>query len=224
MGKSGAVIAIVAWLPSIVAFGQVMSVSELACNPSSLNSEESTTCTVTLNQAAPAGGTEVLLSSNKTLLQLASNSVIVPAGTSSTTFIATAANVSTNQDGTLKATILHSVLLNWSASTSPNLMTYNVYRGTTPGGPYGVVTTIELVTSYVDSNVQNGQTYYYVTTVVNDTGAESGYSNEASAVVPNLVSQLTTIRLCQGVSLTKPSLLARGSPVCGASSPVSAHD
>ena len=61
-------------------------------------------------------------------------------------------------------------------------MNYNVHRGTTPGGPYGVVTTLGLVTSYVDSNIQNGQAYYYVTTVVDDTGAESGYSNEASAV------------------------------------------
>jgi hypothetical protein len=92
-----------------------------------------------------------------------------------------------------------------------------VYRGITPGGPYSVVTTLGLVTSYVDSNVQDGQIYYYVTTVLDDTGAESGYSNEASAVVPNLVSQSTTVRLCQGVSRTTPFPIA---PVCGALSPV----
>ena len=221
---SVAIIRIVALLPSVVAFGQVISVSQLACNPNKLSSEASTTCTVTLNGAAPAGGTEVLLSSNNRLLLLGSYSVIVPAGTISTTFTATAGSVSRNQNGTLTATALHSVLLNWSASTSPNLMNYNVYRGTTPGGPYGVVTTLGLVTSYVDSNIQGGQTYYYVTTVVDDTGAESGHSNEASAVVPGLVSQSTTVILCQEVSRTGPFPLTRLSPVCGASSPVSAPE
>jgi hypothetical protein len=207
---------------SSVAFGQTIAVTQLACNPDSLNSEASTTCTVTLNGAAPLGGTEVLLSSNNRLLRLGSDSVIVPAGTISITFMATAGSVSTNQKGTFTATVLHSVLLNWSASTSPNLVNYNVYRGTTSGGPYGVVTTLGLVTSYMDSNVQNGQTYYYVTTVVDDTGAVSAYSNEASAVVPGPVSQSATVSLCQGVSRTGPSPLARRSAVCGASSPVSA--
>ena len=195
MSNSVAIVWMVTFLSSGVAFGQIISVSQLACNPNSLNSGASTTCTVTLDGAAPAVGTDVLLSSNNTLLQLAPNSVIVPAGTTSTTFTATVGSVSINQNVTLTATVQHSVLLNWTASLSPNLMNYNVYRATTSGGPYGVVTTIGLVTSYVDSNVQNGQTYYYVTTVVDDTGAESGYSNEASAVVPDLVSQSATISL-----------------------------
>jgi hypothetical protein len=150
---------------------------------------------VTLDGAAPAGGTEVLLSSNSTLLQVASNYVIVPEGTTSTIFTATAGSVSTSQNVTLTAGAQHSVLLKWSASLSPNLMSYNVYRGTNSGGPYGIVSTLGLVTSYVDSNVQNGQTYYYVTTVVDDMGAESGYSNEASAVVPGFASQSATISL-----------------------------
>lgn len=191
---------IIGFLTSSAAFGQIISVSQFNCNPNSLNSGASTTCTVTLNEAAPAGGTEVLLSSNNTLLQLGSNSVIVPEGTTSTTFTAIAGSVSTNQNGTLTATALHSVLLNWSASISPNLTNYKVYRGITSGGPYGVVTTLGLVTSYVDSNVQNGQTYYYVTTVVDDTNAESEYSNEASAVVPGLVAQSATISLAAPVT------------------------
>jgi hypothetical protein len=182
------------------AFGQTMSVSQLACNPNSLNSGASTTCTVTLNGTAPGGGTEVLLSSNNALLQLASNSVIVAAGTTSTTFTATAGSVSTNQTVSLTAAVQHSVMLNWTASISPNLMNYKLYRGTTSGGPYGVVTTLGLVTSYMDSNIQTGQTYYYVTTVVDNTNAESGYSNEASALVPGLVSQSATVSLTAPVT------------------------
>jgi fibronectin type 3 domain-containing protein len=160
------------------------------------------------------------------LLQLASNSVIVPAGTTSTTFTATAGRVSTNHNATLTAVALHSVWVNWSASVSPNLTNYKVYRATTSGGPYGVITTVGLVSSYVDSNIQNGQTYYYVATAVDATGAESGYSNEASAAVPDGVSQSATIRLVaipsRRVSGTGPFPLPRRSPACGASLPESA--
>jgi hypothetical protein len=40
-------------------------VTALACNPTSVNSGAATTCTVTLNQAAPTGGTVVARSDNK---------------------------------------------------------------------------------------------------------------------------------------------------------------
>jgi hypothetical protein len=140
---------------------------------------------VILDGASPTGGTEVLLSSNNILLPLRSNSVIVLAETTSTTFTATAGGVSTNQNATLTATALPSVLLNWTASPSPNLTDYKVYRGTASGGPHGVVTTLGLVINYMDSNIQSPQTYCYVTTAVDNAGAESGCSNEASAVVPS---------------------------------------
>lgn len=208
------IIGLIGFLISSVAFGQIVSVSQFNCNPNSLSSGASTTCTVTLNGAAPAGGTEVLLSSNNTLLQPGSNSLIVPEGTTSATFTATAGGVSTNQTGTLTASALHSVLLNWSSSVSTHLTNYRVYRGTASGGPYGVVTTLGLVTSYMDSNVRNAQTYYYVTTVVDDTGAESEYSNEASAPVPSLVSQSATVSLTAPV--TAPVKLS--SLVCSSTS------
>lgn len=58
---------------------------------------------------------------------------------------------------------------------------YTVYRGTTAGGeaatPYASGVT---GTSFVDSSVTNGQTYYYVVTAVNSYG-ESPRSSEASA-------------------------------------------
>jgi hypothetical protein len=122
---------------SIVASGQIISVSQLTCNANCLNPEASTTCTVTLNGAATVG----------------------------------------------------------------------------------------LVSSYVDSNVQDGQTYYYVTTAVDATGAESGYSNEASAAVPDGVSQSATIRLVAIPSRrvsAGPFPLDRRSLACGASLPESA--
>src|SRR5262249_24473654 len=65
-------------------------VSSLVCNPTSINSGSSTTCTVTLSQAAPAGGSTVTLSSNNTTALPVPASVTVPATASSTTFTAPA--------------------------------------------------------------------------------------------------------------------------------------
>ncbi|WP_128895916.1 Kelch repeat-containing protein [Longirhabdus pacifica] len=70
------------------------------------------------------------------------------------------------------------VTLNWTEVTEAD--TYNVYRSLTSGGPYTSVATNVYSTSYVDSPLTNGTTYYYVVTAVNENG-ESAYSNEASA-------------------------------------------
>ncbi len=78
----------------------------------------------------------------------------------------------------------HTVSLSWTASTS-TVSGYNVYRSTTSGGGYSKVNG-GLVggVNYTDSTVQNGVTYYYVTTAVDSSGNESTYSNEASANIP----------------------------------------
>ncbi|WP_128895713.1 Kelch repeat-containing protein [Longirhabdus pacifica] len=70
------------------------------------------------------------------------------------------------------------VTLNWNEVTDAD--TYNVYRSLTSGGSYTSVATNVYGTSYVDSPLTNGTTYYYVVTAVNEDG-ESAYSNEASA-------------------------------------------
>jgi fibronectin type 3 domain-containing protein len=38
--------------------------------------------------------------------------------------------------------------------------------------------------NYNDSTVQSGQTYYYATTAVDSSGAESTYSNRVQVVIP----------------------------------------
>jgi cellulose 1,4-beta-cellobiosidase len=172
-------------LSSAAVGGQVDSVSSLACNPATLSSGAATTCTVTLSAAAPAGGVEVMLSSSSSTLSVPASSVTVPAGSASTTFTATAGSISTNQNATLTATALNSVSLSWSASSSTNITNYDVYRGTTSGGPYSEIATLGVMTSYTDYNVQNGQTYYYVTAAITSSGQESAYSNQATAVVPS---------------------------------------
>jgi C1A family cysteine protease/fibronectin type 3 domain-containing protein len=75
-----------------------------------------------------------------------------------------------------------SVDLTWSANAEPDLAGYTVYRATSGGGPYSALTASLLSDpSYTDSSVSNGTTYYYVVTASDDSGNESGHSNEASA-------------------------------------------
>jgi hypothetical protein len=87
--------------------------------------------------------------------------------------------------GTGVTPVSHSVSLNWTASTSPNIVGYNVYRGTVSGGPYTKLDSSLITgTTYTDTAVAAGQTYYYVATAVNSSNQESAYSNQASATVP----------------------------------------
>jgi len=79
----------------------------------------------------------------------------------------------------------HNVNLSWDASTSPQVVGYNVFRGTNPGGPYTQINpTLDPNTIYTDSTVQSGQTYYYVTTAVNSDNTQSEYSNQTEAQIP----------------------------------------
>jgi len=69
------------------------------------------------------------------------------------------------------------VALSWTASSGAT--TYNVKRATVNGGPYTVVAS-PTSTSYTNTGLTNGTTYYYVVTAVNSAG-ESGNSSQASA-------------------------------------------
>jgi fibronectin type 3 domain-containing protein len=86
--------------------------------------------------------------------------------------------------GTGTAQIQHTVDLSWTASAGA--VGYNIYRGTVSGGPYTIInSSLDATTTYIDSTVVSGQTYYYVTTAVNSDSQESGYSNQAQAIIPN---------------------------------------
>ena len=81
-----------------------LSLTSLSCNPSTVNSGASSTCTVSLNQAAPAGGSSAALASNNPALSVPA-AVGVAAGASSATFTATAGTVTTSQSATVTATL-----------------------------------------------------------------------------------------------------------------------
>src|SRR3954471_13661070 len=84
----------------------------------------------------------------------------------------------------ITAPVAHDVNLSWIASSSP-VAGYNIYRGNQSSGPFARINSLlDTATVYTDGSVVSGQMYYYVTTAVDSTGAESGYSNLAQALIP----------------------------------------
>lgn len=79
----------------------------------------------------------------------------------------------------------HSVTLSWEASPGTSAG-YHVYRGSAAGGPYTRISSGAVISAdYQDFNVESGASYYYVVTALDGLGAESAFSNEAGAQVPN---------------------------------------
>jgi hypothetical protein len=68
------------------------------------------------------------------------------------------------------------VALAWNAL--PGASSYNVKRSSTSGGPYTNIATGVLTTSYLDTSVQSGRSYYYVVAGVLTAG-EGGLSSQA---------------------------------------------
>jgi Abnormal spindle-like microcephaly-assoc'd, ASPM-SPD-2-Hydin len=107
--------------------------------------------------------------------------------TATLTFVSSASNSPIHQTASGNGTPppQHSVGLSWNASSSQDVVGYNVYRGGVSGGPYSKINTpLDASTNYTDNQVVAGQTYYYVTTAVDGNSVESGHSNEAQAVIP----------------------------------------
>jgi fibronectin type 3 domain-containing protein len=82
------------------------------------------------------------------------------------------------------------VVLTWTQSTDPTVTANNVYRSNTSyltGDSHYVLIyssgTGNPITTYTDTNVMRGATYYYVVTAVDANGSESGFSNEATAAI-----------------------------------------
>src|SRR5579883_2280457 len=119
----------------------------LACSPTTLASGAVSTCTVTLNQASPAGGTAVAISDNSALLTTPA-SVTVAAGATSATFSAATGTVTTSQSVTITAS-----LNGTSQSTSLTLQ-----PSSTPAGLVSAYSFSEGAGSTVSDSSGNGDT------------------------------------------------------------------
>ncbi|MFC2073183.1 hypothetical protein ACFLUU_10935, partial [Chloroflexota bacterium] len=79
------------------------------------------------------------------------------------------------------------VSLDWDDNSEGDIDGYNVYRSLTSGSGYTKINSslVELST-YTDTTLTNGTTYYYVVTAVDLIANESGYSSEDSATPTGL--------------------------------------
>jgi outer membrane protein assembly factor BamB len=126
---------------------------------------------------SPTTGSSTIFTANTT--QTGSGSVTATIGT-----IKGAATVTVNSlvaPSNLTASLQGKhVSLSWSGSQAG--VTYNLYRGTSPGGELSTPYATGLTgTSFNDMSISSGGTYYYYVTAVSPAGNESPHSNEASA-------------------------------------------
>jgi len=181
------------------------SLKMVSCGTQTLTGPTTKTCSVYLSAAATSG-TVVSLKSNNIALTVPT-SVIVPAGSASGGFTVSAAAVSTTQTATLTASaggvsqtavfqlsgsgttgsVQHHVQLSWlpPSATSVKLAGYRVYRSASTATSYKLMnSSIDVNTTYTDSTVVSGQTYYYLVKSVDTSGVESPPSNTTSVIIP----------------------------------------
>jgi hypothetical protein len=99
-------------------------------------------------------------------------------------------NSSINPTSTISlsgTSVAHQVELNWNApssSTDP-IAGYHVYRSSGGSSAYQLLnSSVDAQTTYADTTVQSGLTYDYVVKSVDNSGLESGPSNETSITIP----------------------------------------
>lgn len=201
---SGSVTSSSATLTVTAATTLLLNSSSSALNFGNVNVSSSGTQTVTLTNAGNSNVTisQVLVAGAAFNSSNASGIILAPGQTTTlTSTFAPSANgaasgsitVSSNAtnspasislSGTGVTAATHSVQLSWSSGVS-GVTGFNTYSSTVSGGPYiKVGSTVSSDPSYTDTNVQSGQTYFYVVTAVNSSNQESGYSSEVTAIVP----------------------------------------
>jgi carboxypeptidase family protein len=194
---------------ALVSFGMLLAVVLVSGCSGTVGSTQATTppqltykISGTITPAAGGSGATVTLSGASTGTQTADSSgnyvfaglapgnyAITP-GKAGFTFSPSTQNVTlsnadiTAVNFTATAQQAHTATLSWVASTS-TVTGYYVYRSTVDGGPYILLTSSPVAgLTYTDTTVQSGQSYYYVTTSVDGSGNQSGFSNQVQATIP----------------------------------------
>ncbi len=83
---------------------------------------------------------------------------------------------------TLSQLLAGSVTLEWDANTEADLAGYRIYYGTS-SRQYSAQIDVGLKTQFEVSGLDDGQKYYFAVTAYDQSGNESGYSDEVSTTI-----------------------------------------
>jgi hypothetical protein len=113
------------------------------------------------------------------------------------------------------------ISLTWTAASGAT--EYNVQRSTVSGGPYTTIQSNLTGTSFTNTGLANGTTYYYVVTGTNGVG-EGPISNQASAtpVAPPAAVTLTSVAASDGWVLESNETANAGGSIDSTASTTSA--
>jgi hypothetical protein len=176
--------------PSSVSFGNVTVGTTASRNITVTNSGNSNvaiaSATLTGTSMVLSGGSAVNLTPSQSItltVQYSPTNATAANGSISVVSNATGSPATIPISGTGVAQVQHTVNLSWNAS--PSAAGYNVYRSVTSGAGYSRINSgLNGTLSYSDGTVQSSQSYFYVTTAVDGTGAESAFSSEVSVNIP----------------------------------------
>ena len=96
------------------------------------------------------------------------------------------------------------VQVTWGApATGTAPFTYNIYRGTSPGGESTTALATNVTSPYTDTTAANGTTYYYTVKAINSAGT-SPASNEVSGTPSGGTTSTNVISIACGNSAVSP--------------------
>ncbi|MDP9338208.1 MAG: choice-of-anchor D domain-containing protein [Acidobacteriota bacterium] len=178
--------------PTSLSFGNV-SVSSSSTKNLTLTNASTSSVTISKVMVSGAGFTASGSAAGITLSPAQTTTVSATFNPSSTGQYSGSITISCNATNSPASIVLsgtgvtgtaHAVTLTWQAAAT-GTAGYNIYVGSTSGGPYSRLNTSMVTgTSYVDSGVQSGQTYYFVVTSISTLNKESTYSAEVKAIIP----------------------------------------
>ena len=176
--------------PTSLSFGSVNVSSNKMLSVTISNTGNSSVTIASVSQSGPgfsaSGASSGLIIAAGQTATL--NVTFAPSGAGSATGNVSVTSNATDSPASIGLTgsgaVQHTVTLTWNASTS-TVTGYYAYRGTISGGPYTKLSTSATgSTTFTDSTVQSGSTYFYVVTAVDSAGVESNDSNAVSASIP----------------------------------------
>jgi hypothetical protein len=173
--------------PTSLDFGNVSIGNNKSLNVTLTNNGNSN---ITISSVTPTGSgfTDSGVSSGLTLTpnQTVTLSVTyTPTANGSSTGSVSVASNATNSPAVISLTgSSHIVSLSWTASSSGDVVSYDVYRGTV-SGTYTILNTAPVTsTQFTDTTVADSVTYYYVVTAVDSIGVQSSDSNQVTVPIP----------------------------------------